>query len=194
MDSSNFSLFIPFECLFPHFGQVRAKHASLVAQREELLRLTAESHLLLKDNEVIRMQLNVAVSMYGAAAAAPLVDADARPEPSQAGSSGVTDGAKAEEGSGSGQQSEGLALPQAGPAATGVAAPLEAVFQRMRTLESQNMGLMARNEALAGESDGLRGALEAALSRLEAFKGLAATVGMIRGKKPPSSSSLDSGY
>ena len=43
---------------------------------------------------------------------------------------------------------------------------------------------------LATQVMSLQAALDASLGRLEAFKGLAATVGMIRGKKMGSSSAL----
>ena len=159
-----------------HLEQVRVRHAALVAQREELLQLSAESQLLLKDNEVLRMQVNVAVSMYGSAAVGPPAGDQEAPEPTaDGGSDPVVSGA--------------APLPAPNPAA---AAPLDVLFQRMRVLESQSLGLQARNEELEGEAGSLRAALEASLSRLDAFKGLAATVGMIRGKKPGSFSALGS--
>ena len=159
-----------------HLEQVRVRHAALVAQREELLQLSAESQLLLKDNEVLRMQVNVAVSMYGSAAVDPPAGDREAPEPTaDGGSDPVVSGA--------------APLPAPNPAA---AAPLDVLFQRMRVLESQSLGLQARNEELEGEAGSLRAALEASLSRLDAFKGLAATVGMIRGKKPGSFSALGS--
>ena len=162
-----------------HLGQVRAQHAALVAQREELLRLTAESHLLLKDNDVLRMQLNVAVSLYGGeamSAGGPLV-MEADLNPSMEGTAGEAAGNE-------GCSQEGK---MASPANT-LEKPLEVVFQRMRALESQNMGLTARNTELQSEAEYLHTALEASLNRLEAFKGLAATVGMIRGKNASSRS------
>jgi hypothetical protein len=154
--------------LSAHLGHIRAQHASLVAQRDELLRLTADSQLLIKDNEVLRMQLNVAVSLYGVEAM-PVVDASPV-EP------GVPRGGEA---AGSEDCSKG-----ADPGY--VTKPLDAVFQRMRFLESQNMGLTARNKELHGQAEYLHTALEASLNRLEAFKGLAATVGLIRGRNPSS--------
>ena len=59
-----------------HLSSVRAQHAALMQQREELLRLTAESELLLRDNELLKMQLNVAVAMYGSAAAGAATGGD----------------------------------------------------------------------------------------------------------------------
>ena len=41
------------------------EHSGLLAQREELVRLAAESELLIRDNELLKMQVNVAVAMYG---------------------------------------------------------------------------------------------------------------------------------
>lgn len=62
-----------------HLSSVRAQHAALMQQREELLRLTAESELLLRDNELLKMQLNVAVAMYGSAAAGAATGGDSGP-------------------------------------------------------------------------------------------------------------------
>jgi hypothetical protein len=174
-----------------HLEQVRGKHAALMAQRQELLQLTAESELLMKDNEVLRMQLNVAVAMYSSsdptstqASANKAVSGDANAVEEASMSDILGGGVKLVGRDLMDGQKEELGL--------GVGAPLGAVFQRLRVLESENLRLQARNEELVSETDSLRVALEASLSRLDAFKGLAATVGMIRGKKHEPNSSLRS--
>ncbi|GAX80141.1 hypothetical protein CEUSTIGMA_g7579.t1 [Chlamydomonas eustigma] len=161
-----------------HLEQVRARHAALVAQRQELLQLTAESQLLMKDNEVLRMQLNVAVAMYSSGGPAASSRAPADKAVSGDDSTVVAASREFEQVRDSGDLEDGQ---EEQP--HGVGTPLGAVFQRLRVLESENMSLQARNEELKNETDSLRSALEASLNRLDAFKGLAATVGMIRGKK-----------
>ncbi len=193
-DDSGWTMVEQDDAMSAHLRQVRAKHAALVAQREELLRLSAESQLLLRDNEVLQMQLNVAVSMYSSAVSA------AAPAAAQGGSgvqgSDATAESDAPASSGEGAAGAAAREPPNGEPAVASAPPatasgpsaLEAVFQRMRVLESENLKLQAHCEELECETDSLKAALDASLSRLDAFKGLAATVGMIRGKKQSMSS------
>eukprot|EP00798_Chlamydomonas_sp_ICE-L_P020181 gene20181-26918_t len=202
------------ELMLAHLAEVdglRSRHAKLEEEHSELLKLAAETSVLNRDNEVLRMQLNVAVALFSAESCGMGLST---PPPGKKSSGEEREGGALDPfepvarvaqvsgdidadgkapgtellvslGSNRAMDAAVTNIVTSPAAAANHSNPLEAVFHRIRVLEAEKLAVGAENEDLRSEVERLQDALEASADLASRLRGLSQTMHMIRGGGKP---------